>query len=167
MSRIETRLQELGLALPRPMAPPPEAEFPFALVRVSGSYAHVSGHGPADGADYLMHGKVGEELTVEEGYEAARLCALCVIASLKETLGDLDRVAGWVRAVGYVNCVPGFTQTFLVVNGFSELIVDLWGEAGRHARAAPGVAALPLDIPVVVEATVEIAGSGLDPSRAE
>jgi enamine deaminase RidA (YjgF/YER057c/UK114 family) len=103
-----------------------------------------------------MHGKVGEMLTVEQGYEAARLCALSMLAGLKEALGDLDRIAAWVRAVGYVNCIPGFPHTFRVVNGFSELILDLWGEAGRHARAAPGVAALPLDIPVVVEATVEL-----------
>jgi enamine deaminase RidA (YjgF/YER057c/UK114 family) len=79
-----------------------------------------------------------------------------MLAALKEALGDLDRIAGWVRAVGYVNCTLGFPHTFLVVNGFSDLILELWGEAGRHARAAPGVAALPLDIPVVVEATVEL-----------
>jgi enamine deaminase RidA (YjgF/YER057c/UK114 family) len=95
-------------------------------------------------------------LTVEQGYEAARLCALSTLAAFQEALGDLDRVAGWVRAVGYVNCTPGFPHTFRVVNGFSDLILKLWGEAGRHARAAPGVAGLPLDIPVVVEATVEL-----------
>jgi enamine deaminase RidA (YjgF/YER057c/UK114 family) len=156
VSVIEARLEELGLALPRPMAPPAGAEFPFTLVRVSGDHAYVSGIGPADGADYLVQGKVGDTLTVDDGYRAARATALCVLAALKEALGDLDRVTGWVRAVGYVNCVPGFTQTFLVVNGFSDLILELWGEPGRHARAAPGVAALPLDIPVVVEATVEI-----------
>jgi enamine deaminase RidA (YjgF/YER057c/UK114 family) len=156
MSAIEQRLGELGLRLPAPMAPPAGAEFPFALVRVSGGHAYASGHGPAAGADYLMQGKVGESLTVEQGYEAARLCALSMLAAFKETLGDLDRIAGWVRAVGYVNCTPGFPSTFLVVNGFSDLILDLWGEAGRHARAAPGVAALPLDVPVVVEATVEL-----------
>ena len=103
-----------------------------------------------------MQGKVGEDLSVEEGYEAARLTALSMLASLQETLDDLDRVVGWIRAVGYVNCVPSFPHTFAVVNGFSDLIVELWGEAGRHARAAPGVAALPFGIPVVVEATVEI-----------
>ncbi len=156
MSAIEHRLAELGLQLPAPMAPPAGHEFPFALVRVSGGYAHASGHGPADGAEYLMHGKVGDTLTVEQGYEAARLCALSMLAALRETLGDLDRIAGWVRAVGYVNCTPWFPHTFVVANGFSDLILELWGEAGRHARAAPGVAALPLEIPVVVEATVEL-----------
>ena len=156
MTGIEQRLGELGLRLPAPMAPPAGQQFPFALVRVSGAHAYASGHGPADGSAYLMQGKVGDTLTVEQGYEAARLCALSMLAGLKEALGDLDRIAGWVRAVGYVNCTPGFPHTFRVVNGFSELILDLWGETGRHARAAPGVAALPLDIPVVVEATAEL-----------
>jgi hypothetical protein len=78
-----------------------------------------------------------------------------MLAALKEAPGDLDRIAGWVRPIGYVNCTPGFPHTFLVVNGFSELVLELWGEAGRHARAAPGVA-LPFDVTIVVEATVEI-----------
>lgn len=156
MSTIEQRLEQLGLDLPEPMAPPPGQEFPFALVRVSGSYAHASGHGPANGSEYLMQGKVGDTITVEQGYEAARLSALSMLAALKQTLGDLDRVAGWVRVVGYVNCTPGLPHTFVVVNGFSDLILVLWGEAGKHARAAPGVAALPFNIPIVVEATVEI-----------
>jgi enamine deaminase RidA (YjgF/YER057c/UK114 family) len=155
MSAIEQRLDKLGLRLPRPMAPPPGHEFPFALVRTSGIHAYASGHGPADGTDFLMQGRVGDTLTVEQGYEAARLSAL--LAALKETLGDLDRISGWLRAVGYVNCTPGFPHTFVVVNGFSNLILELWGEPGRHARAAPGVAALPFDIPIVVEATVELA----------
>jgi enamine deaminase RidA (YjgF/YER057c/UK114 family) len=139
------------------MAPPPGHAFPFVLVRVSGGQAYASGHGPADGTEYLMHGKVGDALSVEQGYEAARMAALSMLAALKETLGDLDRIAGWLRAVGYVNCTPGFPDTFLVVNGFSDLIVEIWGDAGRHARAAPGVAALPFNIPIVVEATVELA----------
>ena len=153
---IEAKLEALGLRLPRPMAPPPGSEFPFALVRVSGGHAYVSGHAPADGTEYLVRGKLGEGLTVEEGYAAARLAALSILASLKAELRDLDEVAGWLRAVGYVNCVPGFPDTFRVVNGFSDLIVELWGDAGRHARAAPGVAALPFDVPIVVEATVEL-----------
>jgi enamine deaminase RidA (YjgF/YER057c/UK114 family) len=158
VSTIEQRLEELGLRLPRPMAPPAGHQFPFALVRISGSRAYVAGHGPADGPDYLVQGKVGDTLSVEQGYEAARLSGLSMLAALKETLGDLDRVIGWLRVVGYVNCTAGFPHTFVVVNGFSDLIFELWGEPGRHARAAPGVAALPFDIPIVVEATVEIAG---------
>ncbi len=80
-----------------------------------------------------------------------------MLASLREELGDLDRVSGWLRVVGYVNCVPGFERT-VVVNGFSDLVLQLWGETGRHARAAPGVAALPFDVPVV-EAVVELGAS--------
>jgi enamine deaminase RidA (YjgF/YER057c/UK114 family) len=156
MGAVESRLAELGLGLPRPMAPPPGTEYPFALVRVCGRSAYVSGHGPADGPDYPVQGKLGQDLSAEEGYRAARLSALCMLASLKQTLRDLDRVAGWLRVVGYVNCTPDFAETFLVVNGFSDLILELWGEPGRHARAAPGVAALPLNVPVVVEATVEL-----------
>jgi enamine deaminase RidA (YjgF/YER057c/UK114 family) len=156
MNTIEQRLEKLGLRLPQPMAPPPGHQFPFALVRRSGAYAHASGHGPADGTSYLVQGKVGDTLTVEQGYDAARLATLSMLAAFKEALGDLDAIAGWVRAVGYVNCTPGFAYTFHVVNGFSDLILELWGDAGRHARAAPGVAALPFNIPIVVEATVEI-----------
>jgi len=157
VSAVEQRLEDLGLRLPKPMAPPPGYAFPFALVRVSGGQAYVSGHGPADGTDYLLQGKVGETLSVEQGYEAARLAALSMLAGLKETLGDLDSITGWLRAVGYVNCTPGFPHTFQVLNGFSDLIVDLWGDAGRHARAAPGVTALPFNVPIVVDATVELA----------
>jgi hypothetical protein len=97
VSAIERRLAELGLRLPRPMAPPPGHEFPFALVRLSGSQGYASGHGPVDGTDYLMQGKVGDTLTVEQGYEAARLSALSMLAALKESLGDLDRVIGCAR----------------------------------------------------------------------
>lgn len=157
MSAIEQRLEELGLRLPKPMAPPSGDAFPFALVRVSGGRAYASGHGPANGSEYVLQGKVGETLSAEQGYEAARLAALSMLAALKEALGDLDRISGWLRAVGYVNCTSGFPHTFSVVNGFSELIVELWGDAGRHARAAPGVVALPFNVPIVVEATVELA----------
>lgn len=156
MSRIADRLAELGLTLPAPMAPPPGAQYPFELVRVSGNLAYVSGHAPADGSEYPFIGKLGEALTVEEGYAAARLCALSILASLQQELGDLDRVTRWVRAVGYVNCVPDFTQSFSAVNGFTDLIQEIWGDAGRHARSAPGVATLPLGVPIIVDAVVEI-----------
>jgi enamine deaminase RidA (YjgF/YER057c/UK114 family) len=116
----------------------------------------VSGHGPLDGSEVLMQGKVGSDLTVEEGYEAARLTALSIFASLKAELGSLDRVTGWVKALGLVNCAPGFSATPPVINGFSDLVVELWGNAGRHARSAIGAAELPFDIPVEVEAIVEV-----------
>jgi enamine deaminase RidA (YjgF/YER057c/UK114 family) len=157
MGRIEDRLTDLGLALPRPFAAPPGVEFRFDLVRVSGGVAYVSGHLPTDGAEILMRGKVDDDLTVQQGYEAARLTALAILASLKRELGELDRVGGWVKAFGLVNCSPGFSKMPAVINGFSELILELWGEAGRHARSAIGAAELPFDAPVEVEAIVEVA----------
>jgi enamine deaminase RidA (YjgF/YER057c/UK114 family) len=104
-----------------------------------------------------MQGKVGATLTLEQGYEAARLTALSVLASLRAELGDLDRVGTWVKALGLVNCAPGFNNTPAVIDGFSDLIRELWGDAGRHARSAIGVAELPFDIPVEVEAVVALA----------
>jgi enamine deaminase RidA (YjgF/YER057c/UK114 family) len=156
MGRIEDRLAELGLTLPKPFAPPPGVEFKFDLVTVSGGLGYVSGHLPTDGADVLSTGKVGADVTVEEGYEAARLTGLAILASLKRELGELDRVARWVKALGLVNCAPGFSKTPAVVNGFSDLVLEIWGEAGRHARSAIGAAELPFDVPVEVEAIVEV-----------
>jgi enamine deaminase RidA (YjgF/YER057c/UK114 family) len=156
LTRIGDRLAETGLTLPVPFAAPPGVEFRFDLVRVSGGLAYVSGHGPLDGSEVLMRGKVGAEVTPEQGYEAARLTALSVLASLERELGDLDRVTRWVRLLGLVNCAPGFSATPAVINGFSDLVLELWGDAGRHARSAIGVAELPFDIPVEVEAIVEV-----------
>jgi enamine deaminase RidA (YjgF/YER057c/UK114 family) len=156
VSEVETRLVEIGLELPAVFSGPPGFERKFELVRVIGQTAYVSGHGPVDGARPLMQGKVGGALSVEQGYEAARLTALSMLASLQAELGDLDRVTAWSRALGLVNCAPGFTNTPAVINGFSDLILGLWGDAGRHARSAIGVAELPFDIPVEVEAVVEL-----------
>jgi enamine deaminase RidA (YjgF/YER057c/UK114 family) len=103
-----------------------------------------------------MQGTVGADLSVEQGHEAGRLTALSVLASLKAALGELDRVQQWLRVTGYVRCTPDFLQTTRVVNGFSELILAVYGQAGRHARAAPGVVATPLGLPLVVEATVAL-----------
>jgi enamine deaminase RidA (YjgF/YER057c/UK114 family) len=153
---IDDRLEELGLELPRPFAPPPEVEFKFDLVRVHQGVAYVSGHLPMDGDRVLVTGKVGAEVTVEDGYEAARLTGLSILASLRQELGDLDRVRGWVKALGLVNCAPGFSKTPAVINGFSELILEIWGPAGHHSRSAIGAAELPFDVPVEVEAIVEV-----------
>jgi enamine deaminase RidA (YjgF/YER057c/UK114 family) len=157
VAEIEKRLEELGLTLPKPFAPPPGVDFKFDLVRISGGVAYVSGHLPTDGAEVLVQGKVGADVSVEEGYEAARLTGLSILASLKQELGDLDRVSRWVKALGLVNCAPRFSKTPAVINGFSELILELWGDAGRHARSAIGASELPFDVPVEVEAIVEIA----------
>ena len=157
MGRIADRLAELGLELPAPFAAPPGVEFKFDLVRVSGGHAYVSGHGPTDGTELLVAGAVGGEVTVERGYEAARLTGLAILASLQQELGDLDRVTRWVKALVLVNCAPGFNTTPAVANGFSDLIIELWGDAGHHARSAIGAGALPFDMSVEVEAICEIA----------
>jgi enamine deaminase RidA (YjgF/YER057c/UK114 family) len=156
MARIEERLAELGLELPRPFAAPAGVGFKFEPVRIDGGLAYVSGHGPVDGDDTLMSGKVGADVTVEQATEAARLTGLAILASLRAALGDLDRITGWARAFGVVNCAPGFNQTPAVINGFSGLVLDVFGPAGRHARSAIGVAELPFDWPVEVEAVVEL-----------
>src|SRR6476661_1477069 len=160
MGRINDKLAELGLILPKPFAAPPGVEFKFDLVQVSGGLAYVSGHLPTDGAEVLMTGKVGADVSVEEGFEAARLTGLAILASLKRELGELDRVARWVKALGLVNCAPGFSRTPAVVNGFSDLVLEVWGDAGRHARSAIGAAELPFDVPVEVEAVVEVSEVG-------
>ncbi len=157
--KIEAKLQELGLVLPEPMKAPPGAKLPFAPVRVRGNRAYISGAGPLnpDGTLAEPLGKVGAQLTVEQGYQAARLTGLAILGSLKRELGDLDRVTAWLRVFGMVNVAPGFTQTPAVINGFSELILELYGpETGAHARSAVGLAELPFRIPVEIEAEVEI-----------
>ncbi|MBO9513405.1 MAG: RidA family protein [Variovorax sp.] len=159
MSRIESKLQSLGLVLPPPLAMPPGLALPFPWVRVLGRRALISGHGPQapDGRIAQPCGKVGAQLSVEQGYEAARLTALAILANLQRAIGDLDRVTAWVRVFGMVNAAPGFNRTPAVINGFSDLILQLYGpEAGAHARSAIGVAELPFDIPVEIEGEVEI-----------
>jgi enamine deaminase RidA (YjgF/YER057c/UK114 family) len=158
MGRIDDRLAELGLQLPRPFSAPPGIQFPFDLVTVSGGLGYISGHLPADGDAVLATGRVDAELTPEDGYEAARLTGLSIIAGLKKELGDLDRVTRWVKALGMVQCAPGFDKPPAVINGFTDLIREVWGEPGRHARSAIGVAQLPFDVPVEVEAIVEVDG---------
>lgn len=153
MSTIEKELERRGLALPEPLKPPGN----FELVKVHGGVAYVAGHGPFSGSTVLVEGVIGRDLTLEEGYRAAQLTGLSILASLKHVLGDLDRVTSWLRAVGYVHCVPGFGQNAGVVNGFSDLIVDLWGDAGRHARSAPGQGPSPLNVPIIVDAIVAVA----------
>lgn len=161
MSRIEDRLTALGLVLPPPVKPPQGAVLPFRFVRVIGRRVLISGHSPqaADGSVAGPFGKLGRELTVEQGYAAARMTVLSILGNLQRELGDLDRVTQWVRAFGMVNSAPGFNQQPAVINGFSDLILELWGDAaGTHARSAVGMAELPFDIPVEIEGEVEIRG---------
>jgi enamine deaminase RidA (YjgF/YER057c/UK114 family) len=152
MGRIEARLGDLGLVLPAPMNPPGN----FELVKLHGGIAYIAGHPPIDGSAVLVEGVVGRDLSLEEAYDAARLTGLAILASLKRVLGDLDRVTEWLRAVGYVQTAPVFNENAKVVNGFSDLIVELWGEAGRHARSAPGQGPSPLNVPIIVDAIVAV-----------
>ena len=152
MAQVERRLTELGLTLPEPIVPPGNYE----LVKLHNGLAYVAGHGPFDGATPVVQGLVGHDLTLDDGYRAARLTALSMLASLKREFGDLDRVTEWVRAVGYVHCAPGFAQNAAVTNGFSDLIVELWGDAGRHARSSPGQGPSPLNVPVIVDAILAV-----------
>jgi enamine deaminase RidA (YjgF/YER057c/UK114 family) len=157
---IEARLNALGLVLPDPIRAPAGVRLPFSFVRVHGSRAFISGHGPTapDGTLAGPFGKVGDTLTLEQGYAAARLTALAMLASLRRELGDLDRVEAWLRVFGMVNSTPGFSRQPAVINGFSDLIIELYGpQRGGHARSAVGMAALPFDIPVEIEAEVALA----------
>ena len=158
--RVEAKLEDLGLVLPEAMQVPQGLRLPFAWVRVRGNRAYISGHialNP-DGSVAQPLGKVGAEVSVEEGYRSARLVALAHLASLKRALGDLDRISAWLRVFAMVNAAPGFNQTPLVTNGYSDLILELYGpEVGTHARSSIGMM-IPLNAPVNCEAEVEIDG---------
>ena len=157
--KIEAKLEAMGLVLPEALKAPAEVKLPFANVRVRGNRAYIAGHGPQapDGSLAKTLGKVGAEVSEQEAYQSARLVTLAILASLKRELGDLDRVTAWLRVFGMVNTAPGFNRQPSVINGFSDLILELYGpEIGQHARSAVGMAALPFDIPVEIEAEVEI-----------
>ncbi len=154
---IEARIREMGLALPPPLVVPAAVRLPFTPVRIVGDRAIVSGHGPqnADGTSAGPFGKVGAEVTLEEARVAARLTALSILGDLARALGDLDRITAWVRVFGMVASAPGFDRQPAVINGASDLILDLFGEeVGAHARSAVGMAELPFGLPVEIEAEV-------------
>lgn len=157
MSRHLSKLHDLGFILPAPLQLPPHVKLPFPFVNIRDRRAFISGHGPqeADGSIAGPFGKVGAEVTLEQGYMLARKTGLSILASLQRELGDLDRIAGWSRVFGMVNTGPGFDRFPAVINGFSDLILEVFGEeAGRHARSAIGVAGLPFNIAVEIEAEV-------------
>ena len=159
MAEIEARLKALGLQLPAPVRLPPGVALGFPWVRVHGDRAFISGHGALapDGSIAEPLGKVGRDLTLEQGYHAARLTALAMLASLKAELGDLDRILAWLRVFGMVNSGEGFNRFPLVINGFTDLVVKIFGrERGSHSRCAVGMAGLPFDMPVEIEAEVAI-----------
>jgi len=148
----EARLVELGITLPEP--PSPVANYVNGVQ--TGNLIFLAGKGPkrADGTEIL--GKLGKDLTIEEGYEGARLTAINQLAVLKSMLGDLDRVVRVVKVLGMVNSDPDFIEQPAVINGFSDLIVAVFGERGRHARAAVGMASLPRGQAVEIEMIVEV-----------
>ena len=158
--RIEQRIATLGLALPEAPRMPAGVPASFAWTRVHGDRIYVSGHSGQleDGNLAGPFGRVPSEVSLENATVAARGAALAVLASLKRELGDLDRVTAWLAVQGYVNAEPGYERTTVVINGFSDLILELYGpERGRHARTAIGAAALPLNNAVVVAAEVAFA----------
>ena len=152
---VEARLRELGIKTVA--APPPAAN--YAPFTVSGDLVFISGQGTSVNGELQYVGKLGREFTLEDGYQAARLCAINVLAQLRAACdGDLDRVARVLRLGGFVNSMPDFTAQPKVVNGASDLFVEVFGETGRHARTAIGVPALPDDIAVEVDGIFEIRG---------
>ncbi len=159
MSRIEDKLKSMGLALPAPVVLPEGVRLPFAKVNVRGNRAFVSGHGPqnTDGTISGPYGKLGRDVSVDEGYELARKTGLSMLASLQRELGDLDRISGWCKVLGMVNSMPEFTGQPAVINGFSDLILEVFGpEVGRHSRSAVGMASLPMGDGIAVEVEAEV-----------
>jgi enamine deaminase RidA (YjgF/YER057c/UK114 family) len=160
MSKIDDRLNELGITLPKPWALPPGVVVPASLVKVRGKRVVISGHVPtnADGSIADPLGRVGGEVSPEEAYEAARRSLLSILASLKAKVGDLDQIGAWVRISGMFVPANGFTGFPQALNGASDLLQELFGpEIGDHARLAIGVAALPFNAPLEIEGEVELA----------
>jgi enamine deaminase RidA (YjgF/YER057c/UK114 family) len=150
---VGERLQELGIAIPR--APSPMANY-VGAVR-TGNLVFVSGHGPRRDDGTFIAGKLGRDLTVEQGYDAARATVIQCLASLQSVIGDLERVTRIVKLLGMVNCTEDFAQHPQVINGASDLLVEIFGERGRHARSAVGMQMLPAGIAVEIEMVVEVA----------
>jgi enamine deaminase RidA (YjgF/YER057c/UK114 family) len=149
---IDAVLSSLGITLPTP----PAAAGSYVPVVATGKLAFVSGQIPVTGGEVKFKGKVGRDITIEQGQQAARLCVVNALAQLKQFLGSLDRISRIVKVTGFVSCEPSFTDHPKVVNGASDLLVQVFGENGRHARAAVGMSSLPLDSAVEVELVVEL-----------
>jgi enamine deaminase RidA (YjgF/YER057c/UK114 family) len=149
---ITSRLLELGITLPAASAPVNS----YVSVKQAGSLLFVAGHSPKKDGEYPCLGKVGAEVTLEQARESARNCIVNCLASMKQHLGDLEKVKQIIKVVGYVASAPTFTEQPKVINAASELLLEIFGEAGRHARSAVGVAVLPNDIPVEIEMVVAL-----------
>jgi enamine deaminase RidA (YjgF/YER057c/UK114 family) len=154
---VENKLAEMGLTLPP--TPTPVANY-VPVVR-SGNLLFIAGHGPAfiqDGKMQYIRGRLGRDMTVEQGYEAAKQVTLNILQSIKGEIGDLDKVRRVVKMLGFVNCTEDFPDQPKVINGASDLLVALYGERGRHARSAVGMYQLPFGIAVEIELVVEVEG---------
>lgn len=152
MPLIEERLNRMGYTLPAP----PEPAGNYLAAKRSGNLLWLAGVGSRVAGGERIAGKLGADLTPEQGYQAARWCALNLLSRMKAELSDLDRVAGIVKVVGFINSAPTFEGQAGVLDGASDLFVELFGDAGRHSRSAPGMAALPGNIAVIVECVVEV-----------
>jgi enamine deaminase RidA (YjgF/YER057c/UK114 family) len=148
---IETRLKELGIELPPVF--PPAGEYQGCVI--DEQLVHVGGHGPIDG-ERVVVGRVGGDLTLEQGAEAARMTGLSILATLQDALGSLDQIERILKVFGMVNVAPGFNQTPAVIDGCSHLLVQVFGDAGRHTRSAVGLAELPFGIAVEIELTARL-----------
>lgn len=153
-SRIEQLLDQRGLSLPPAQVVPPGMHLSYRRIVREGALVFVAGHGPTLGEGWGYLGKVGREVSFEDGVKAAQLTALNVLGTIKRELGDLDRVRRWLKIQGYVNATPGFIDQALVVNGFTDLILELYGEDRLGARTSIGVPDLPFGMPVEVDAVL-------------
>ncbi|GAB2723411.1 RidA family protein [Paenibacillus thermoaerophilus] len=152
MSKVEQRLKELGITLP----PSPEPRFTYIPCNRTGNLVYTSGQDARVDGKLIYEGKLGRDLTIEQGREAARVTMINCLAVLKGYLGDLDRIVKVVKVLGFVNSAPGFADQPYVINGASDLLVEVFGEAGRHARSAIGTSELPFNTPVEIEMIVEV-----------
>ena len=153
MTVMESRLAEMGFTLPSP----PEPSGNYLSASRSGNIMWMAGVGSRRGDGSRISGKLGADLTVDQGYVAAQCCALNLLARMKEELGDLDRVTRILKVVGMVNSSPDFEEQAKVVDGASDLFVELFGEVGRHSRSAPGMAVLPRNTAVIIDCVIEFA----------
>ena len=152
--KIEQKIKDLGLEMPNN---PPNPASKILMYRRAGNVVYLSGHGPSRGGKNQYIGKLGQEFTTQQGYEAAQLTMLNLLESLKNCIGDLDKVTQVVKLLGLVNSTLDFTEQPGVINGATELLIELYGDTGRHARSAVGMAQLPGGMAVEIEMIVEVA----------
>jgi enamine deaminase RidA (YjgF/YER057c/UK114 family) len=152
---VRDKLRERGLTIPPAQVPPPGVQLTYKRLTRSGSTVFIAGHGPTNGDGWGYLGKIGRDLTVEDGVAAAQLTALNVLGTIERELGSLDGVTRWLRVTGYVNAVDGFTEQAKVVNGFTNLLLELYGPEALPSRTSVGVPDLPFGMPVEVDAILE------------